>query len=186
MLSPVDEIKARLDIVDFVGTYVQLKRAGANFKANCPFHSEKTPSFMVSKPKQMWYCFGCNEGGDIFKFLIKIEGMDFPEALKLLADKAGVVLSKYDARAQSQKNKLQEIVKTAADFYEAELSGAHGAYAREYLQKRGLSEAIIRQFGLGYAPDSWDALTTVLRDEFKAEEVFAAGLIIRSERNQGF
>src|SRR3989338_3407945 len=186
MLSPVDEIKARLDLVDFVGTYVQLKRAGANFKANCPFHQEKTPSFMVSKPKQIWHCFGCNEGGDIFKFIMKIEGLDFPEALKILADKAGVTLPKYDARAQSQRNTLLEIVKTAAEFYATQFNSPRGQVAQEYLAKRGLSDVIIKQFGLGYAPDSWDTLATALRDKFKAEDVFAAGLLIRSERNQGF
>ena len=159
MQSPVDDIKARLDIVDFIGTYVQLTRAGANFKARCPFHGEKTASFMVSKPKQIWHCFGCNEGGDIFKFLMKIDGLDFPEALKILADKAGVTLPRYDARAQSQKNTLLEIAKKAADFYAAQLQSPKGQLARQYLTKRGLSEAIITQFNLGYAPDSLDALT---------------------------
>lgn len=186
MLSPVDEIKTRLDIVDFIGTYVQLKRAGANFKARCPFHQEKTASFMVSKPKQIWHCFGCNEGGDIFKFLMKIEGLDFPEALKLLADKAGIVLPRYDARAQSQRNTLMEIMKEAMEFYSKELQGSRGKLALEYLKRRGLSDSVISQFNLGYAPDSWDALTTQLRDKYKAEEVFSAGLTIRSERNQGF
>ena len=178
MQSPVEEIKARLDIVEVIGTYVELKRSGANFKARCPFHQEKTPSFMVSKPKQMWYCFGCSEGGDIFKFVMKIDGMEFPEALKLLADKSGVELPRYDARAQSQKNTLMEIVKAATDFYVAQLHEPRGQLARDYLSRRGLSQAIIKQFGLGYAPDTWDALTLSLRDKFKAEEVFAAGMTI--------
>lgn len=186
MQSPVEDIKARLDIVDFIGTYVQLTRAGANFKARCPFHGEKTPSFMVSKPKQIWHCFGCNEGGDIFKFLMKIDGLEFPEALKLLADKAGVVLPRYDARAQSQKNTLLEIVKKAADFYAAQLQSPKGQLARDYLVKRGLTDAVIKQFDLGYAPDSWDALMIHMRDSYKAEDIFSSGLAIRSERNQGY
>ena len=124
---------------------------------------------MVSKPKQRWYCFGaCNEGGDIFKFLMKIEGLDFPEALKILADKAGVVLPRYDKRAESQKNNLLGIMKTAVEFYEQELQGPRGLLAREYLARRGLSDSIIKQFALGYAPDSWDALTGSLRYKFKA------------------
>ncbi|MDO8505948.1 MAG: DNA primase [bacterium] len=182
MQSPVDDIKARLDIVDFIGTYISLTRAGANFKACCPFHGEKTPSFMVSKPKQIWHCFGCNEGGDIFKFLMKIDGLEFPEALKILADKAGVTLPRYDARAQSQKNTLIEIVKKSADFYASQLQSQKGQLAREYLARRGVSEAIVKQFGLGYAPDSWDALTIHMRDSYKADDVFAAGLAIKRER----
>ncbi len=187
MHSPTEEIKAKLDVVDIIGTYAQLTRAGANFKACCPFHSEKTPSFMVSRAKQLWYCFGaCNEGGDIFKFIMKIEGLDFPEALKLLADKAGVALPKYDARVENKKNTLLEIMKAAVDFYAAELSASRGMLAREYLTRRGLTQTVIKQFSLGYAPDLWDALTTAFRDKFKAEDIFAAGLSISREKNQGF
>lgn len=181
--SSTEEIKNRVDIADFIGAYVQLKRAGANFKARCPFHNEKTPSFMVSKAKQLWYCFGaCNEGGDIFKFLMKIEGLDFPEALKILADKAGVALPRYDKRAESKKNTLLEIVKAAAEFYAAQLHEPHAKAAKEYLKARGLSEEIIRQFNLGYAPDAWDSLTSAFRDKFSAPDVFDAGLTIRKER----
>ncbi len=203
MHSPTEEIKAKLDVVDIIGTYAHLTRAGANFKACCPFHSEKTPSFMVSRAKQLWYCFGaCNEGGDIFKFMMKIEGLDFPEALKLLADKAGVVLPKYDARVENKKNTLLEIMKTAVDFYAEQLrvgsglvpdrGGAQGPAlqgakdAWQYLQKRGLTKDVIAQFKLGYAPDSWDALALAFRDKFKPEDIFAAGLSIAREKNQGF
>ncbi|KKU13003.1 MAG: primase protein [Parcubacteria group bacterium GW2011_GWC2_45_7] len=183
MLSSVDEIKIRLDIVDFISTYVQLKRAGANFKALCPFHTEKTPSFMISKAKQMWYCFGCNEGGDIFKFLMKMEGLDFPEALKILADKAGVELPKYDKRLESQKNTLLEILRLAVEFYSKQLHAPAGQSALNYLQRRGLSENVINQFALGYAPDSWDALTNTLRARFKPEDIFAAGLVVKKNRD---
>lgn len=187
MNSPVEEIKNRIDIVDFISTYVQLKRAGANFKAKCPFHNEKTPSFMVSKPKQLWYCFGaCNEGGDIFKFLMKLEGLEFAEALKVLADKAGVVLPKYDKQAESKKSVLLDVMKEATDFYVQQLNSPLGALARDYLTKRGLSETVLKQFKLGYAPDAWDSLSIAFRDKFKPEDVFAAGLAIRSEKRQGF
>ena len=187
MQSPVDEIKARLDIVDVIGTYTQLTRAGANFKARCPFHNEKTPSFMISRAKQLWYCFGaCSEGGDMFKFLMKMEGIEFPEALKILADKAGIALPKYDKQIESKKNTLLDILKGATEFYAKELQGLRGTSARAYLLKRGLSEAIIKQFALGYAPDSWDALNTHMRDLCKAEDLFSAGLSIKRERDQGF
>ena len=186
-MNSTEEIKNRLDIVDFIGNYVQLKRAGTNFKACCPFHNEKSPSFMVSKPKQLWYCFGaCNEGGDIFKFLMKIEGLEFVEALKILADKAGVVLPEYDKRAESKKNILYDVMKVAVDFYVQQLHTSQGALAKNYLIKRGLSEAIIKQFGLGYAPDTWDALMLGLKDKFKDEEIATAGLALRSERSKGF
>lgn len=184
MLSPVEEIKARLDIADFIGTYVQLKRAGANFKANCPFHNEKTPSFMVSRAKQFWYCFGaCGEGGDIFKFVMKMEGLEFPEALKILADKAGITLPKYNKQTESKKNTLRSIVNAATDFYAKQLQETHGVAALKYLKERGLSETIIKTFSLGYAPDSWDALITALRSKYTAEDIFSAGLTIKRERS---
>ncbi len=186
MTSPVEEIKARLDIVDFLGTYAQLKRAGANFKANCPFHNEKTPSFMVSRAKQLWYCFGaCNEGGDIFKFLMKIEGLEFPEALKILADKAGVELPKYDKQFESRKNTLRAILHDAADFYAEALRNQSGAQAHDYLVKRGLTLEVIKSFGLGYAPDSWEGVIRALHPKYTAEDIFAAGLTIKKERGGG-
>ncbi len=186
MSTQVEEIKNRIDIADFIGTYTQLKRAGSNFSARCPFHSEKTPSFMVSRAKQLWYCFGaCQEGGDVFKFLMKIEGLEFPEALKILADKAGIELPKYDKRIESRRNTLLEILKSVTAFYQHELASERGVIAREYLIKRGLTDAVINEFGLGYAPDSWDALTGALHDKFKPEDIVGAGIAIRSERNQG-
>lgn len=182
--SPVEEIKNRLDIVDFINSHVPLKRAGANFAARCPFHNEKTPSFTVSRAKQLWYCFGaCQEGGDIFKFLMKMEGLEFVEALKILADKAGVELPKYDKQAESRKNTLIAVLKAAQEFYAAQLRQSAGAAAGAYLKKRGLTDEVINRFGLGYAPDGWDALTLAFRDKFKAEDIFAAGLTIKRARN---
>ena len=107
--SPIDEIKSRIDIKELLSEYIQLKQAGGNYKALCPFHREKTPSFMVSPERQIWKCFGCGEGGDIFGFVMKMEGLEFPEALRLLAGKAGVTLKQQDPQLSSQKNKLLEI-----------------------------------------------------------------------------
>lgn len=183
MNSPVEEIKNRLDIADFIGTYVQLKRAGANFKANCPFHNEKTPSFMVSRAKQFWYCFGaCSEGGDIFKFVMKMEGLEFPEALKILADKAGITLPKYNKQAENKKNILRDILNAATDFYAKQLHEPHGMEALKYLTGRGLSDAIIKTFSLGYAPDSWDALVKELCGVYAPQDVLDAGLILKKQR----
>ena len=182
--SPTEEIKQRLDIVEVIGAHLPLKRSGVNFVARCPFHSEKTPSFNVSPSKQMWYCFGaCQEGGDMFNFVMKMEGLDFKDALKLLADKAGVVLPEYDKNLENRRGTLLAIVKEAAAKYAAELKGARGSFARDYLKRRGLTDAVIERFGLGYAPDAWDTLTLALRDKFKAEDVFAAGLIIKRARS---
>ncbi|MBU0598213.1 DNA primase, partial [Patescibacteria group bacterium] len=106
----IDEIKSKVDVVDLIQEFIQLKPAGTNnFKANCPFHHEKTPSFMVSRDKQIWHCFGCGEGGDIFGFLMKMEGLEFPEALRILAKKAGVQLQYQDPAISNQKTKLQDI-----------------------------------------------------------------------------
>ena len=110
MPGQVDEIKARLDIVDVIGEYVVLKQAGTNWKAPCPFHQEKTPSFMASRDKQIWHCFGCGEGGDVFSFIQKIENIEFSEALRLLAKKAGVTLVSQNPQLTSRKNRLLDLL----------------------------------------------------------------------------
>lgn len=186
MLSPIDEIKQRLDIVEIVALYVQLKKSGANFKALCPFHTEKTPSFMVSRQKQIWKCFGCDEGGNIFDFLMKIEGLEFGEALKILAQKAGVELPRYDPKLNTLRNSLLNILDAAKDFFRHELNTENGKKAKEYLLRRGLDEETINVFELGYAPNSWDALLRALSKQFKLEDIFTSGLTIRKERGQGF
>ena len=122
MFSQIDEIKSRLDVAEVIGEYLELKPAGhQSFKALCPFHNEKSPSFFVSRDKQIWHCFGCSLGGDVFEFIKRIDGVEFPEALRILAKKAGVVLKREDAAASNQRTKLLAVEETAARFYEKNL-----------------------------------------------------------------
>ncbi|MFA5360642.1 MAG: CHC2 zinc finger domain-containing protein [Candidatus Paceibacterota bacterium] len=177
MLSPLEEIKNKIDIVEIIGQYLKLEKAGANYKALCPFHKEKTPSFFVSPSRQIWHCFGCNCGGDIFTFVMKIENIEFKEALEMLAKKAGVKLTFESPQARSQKQKLIDINKEAAAFFENNLW--QNKEALEYLYERGLREETIKEFHLGWALDDWRSLSDVLiKKEFKPEEIVAAGLAI--------
>lgn len=180
MLSPVEEIKSRLDIAEFIQSYIRLQKTGANFRANCPFHGEKTPSFFVSPARQIWHCFGCGKGGDIFKFVMEIEGHDFPEALKLLAGRAGVVITREDPRLRSEKNRLYEINEEAAKIFETSLSLTPAA--KMYLAKRGLAAETIKTFHVGFSPQSWDfLLNSLTKKGFKKEEIERAGLAIKSQ-----
>lgn len=182
-MDDTEEIKKRIDIVDLIGGYVPLKKAGVNHKALCPFHKEDTPSFMVSPEKQIWHCFGCSEGGDIFTFVQKIDGLDFPDALKLLADRAGVKLKRLDAKLGRQKTKLSDINEAAANLYhQILLRSKAGAKARDYLKKRAIKDQTIRDFQIGYAPNNWEATHKALtsKKNFKPEEIERAGLAIRS------
>ncbi len=182
--SPVEEIKSRLDIADVLSEYIRLIPAGPNFKALCPFHREKTPSFMVSRDKQIWHCFGaCGEGGDIFTFLMKMEGLEFPEALKILAQKAGVQLKKQDPTLANKRTRLMDLVSLAANFYHQSLLKSEQAQAaREYFKRRGLQNETIESFKLGYAPDFSDALNQFLiKKGFKADEIIAAGLAFQRD-----
>jgi len=123
MSSPVEEIKKRVDIVDLIGSYIRLSKAGANFKAVCPFHNEKTPSFYVSPSREIFHCFGCNAGGDVFRFVSMIEGVEFPEALSILAGRAGVVLKREDPRISGERKRLLSLIDDAAKYFESELAG---------------------------------------------------------------
>ncbi|MBD3359086.1 MAG: DNA primase [Candidatus Buchananbacteria bacterium] len=184
--SQTEEIKSKIDLVDLISEYIQIKQAGANWKAPCPFHNEKTPSFMVSREKQIWHCFGCGEGGDAFSFVQKIENVDFPEALKILAQKAGVQLKKLDPQFVSQKTKLMDITKLAANFFhKALLDSQEGKIARDYLAKRELLDSTIKDFQLGYAPDSWDKLLNLLiKKGFKPNDIFLSGLVVKNEKGK--
>lgn len=187
-MDPKDEIKQRVDIAELVGEYVPLKPAGpSRFRGLCPFHTEKTPSFHVSADKQIWHCFGCNEGGDCFAFLMKIEGMDFPEALMHLGKKVGVEVARYDKAETNEKRRLADINELAAKYYRKVLQDAPLAQAaRDYLAKRGISDALAETFGLGFAPDAWDSLTGFLASRgFQPLELEKAGLALRRRDGTG-
>ncbi|MCW5875910.1 MAG: DNA primase [Anaerolineales bacterium] len=186
-MSSIEEIKARIDIADLVSETVQLRRAGKNYTGFCPFHSNtRTPSFIVFAETGTWRCFGqCNEGGDIFKFVMKKEGWDFPEALRRLAERAGVQLrptSPMEQAAKEQHTRLRELLEATATFFRQQLLGEAGKAALAYVQGRGLSDATIETFGLGYAPDSFNALSDYLAERgYNPEEMLEAG--VTSERD---
>lgn len=168
-MSELDEIKNRLDIIDVISGYIKLEKAGANYRARCPFHDEKTASLMVSPSKQIWHCFGCSTGGDMFEFVKKIEGVDFGDALKILAEKAGVELKKYNKntlRDKTERQKISEVLEQALKFFEYYLhKSKKGQRVKEYLIKnRGFSEELIREWKIGYAPDSFDKLSNFLEN----------------------
>jgi DNA primase len=187
-MSVVDEIKERLDIVDVISEYVALKKAGRNYKALCPFHTEKTPSFIVFPDGQRWHCFGaCSTGGDVFTFIQKIENMDFAEALNLLARKAGISLaprSEKQAAEDEQRRRLREINAAAAHyFHHLLLNATAGEKARAYLAQRAIADETIQAFQLGTSLDSWDALIQYLTGKgYELKDLHAAGLIIERER----
>lgn len=179
----LEEIKSRLDIVDFISEYVHLKHAGQNWKGLCPFHSEKTPSFTVSPAKQIYHCFGCNSGGDIFSFLVKYENVSFPEAVSILAKKTGVVLkaSQKDAVQTGEKEVLLNLHKDAAAFYQQHL--ARNERAKQYLNKRGIDVEAQKLFSLGYAPKSWDALLNYLTGKgYKIDAIKKSGLVTQGTK----
>lgn len=182
-MQPSDEIKAKLDIVDVIREYIQLKPAGVNFRAPCPFHHEKTPSFIVSPEKQIWHCFGCGKGGDIFGFITEIEGINFVEALRMLAQKAGVQLKKQDPKLVSERNRLLDIMESASSYYHNLLRQSPQAQnARRYLAERGLTDNSISEWQIGYSADSWDELLNFLKKKGYAEnEIFSAGLSVKKE-----
>ncbi len=190
MSSVIDEIKARIDIVDLVSETVQLRRSGKNYTGFCPFHSNtRTPAFAVFQDTGTWRCFGeCNEGGDIFGYIMKKEGWDFAEALRFLAEKAGVQLkppTPEEQAAAEEHDNLRQLLEDAVTFFRHQLLNTPpGRQALEYLKKRGLRDDTIEAFGLGYAPNSWEALTSHFRSRRVSErELLEAGLV--SERESG-
>jgi DNA primase len=183
-MTAVDEIKARVDLVDVVSEQVSLKKSGRNYKGLCPFHAENTPSFYVFPETQTWHCFGaCGTGGDVFSFVMKRENLDFPEALRLLAQRAGVELSPArprDAEHQKQIDKLFEINAAATAYYHNLLLRADAAeQARAYVAARGLSAETMRQFQLGFAPTAWRSVSDHLLERgYARQDLLEVGLII--------
>lgn len=185
-MSALDEIRSRLSIEEVVAQYVPLKKVGRNYKGLCPFHHEKTPSFIVSPEKQLAYCFGCHKGGDLFTFVKEIEGVEFKEALTLLAEKAGVRLESYapaisqkSATEKDEKQRFYEALEEACQFFERSLRDPEsGRLALEYLKSRGLHDETIRDFRLGFSLDSFDALQNFLLERgFKKRELLLSGLV---------
>jgi len=186
MSTPVDEIKSKLDIIDVIGGYIKLQKSGRNYKAPCPFHSEKTPSFMVSPEKQLWRCFGCNRGGSIFDFIMEMEGVEFGDALRTLAQRAGVELKKVDpklaAEWKTERTRLYEISDLANRFFIKQLESKAGKDIQKYLFNRGLKLKTIKNWQVGYAPSHWQGLLDFLHGRgYSDEEIMKTGLIVKSE-----
>ena len=188
----VEEVRERNDIVDVIGGYVRLKRSGANYIGLCPFHNEKSPSFSVSGTKQMYYCFGCGAGGNVFTFLMEYENYSFVEALKALADRAGIQLPEREysdeARRQAdRKSRLLEVNKEAGRYYYYQLKSDRGAAAWQYLAGRGLTDKTIAHFGLGYAGKSGNELYQYLKGKgYPDELLMQSGLIATDEKRGAF
>jgi len=185
MDSPIEEIKSRLDIVEVVGQYLKLRKTGANFSALCPFHSEKSGSFFVSPTRQTWRCFGCQKGGDMFTFIQEIESVEFGDALRILAGKAGVELKKpslQDKEIKTERQRFYDACELAVRFYERQLQESRtGREAKKYLLDRGLSEESIASWRIGYSPDSWQGLHDFLASEgYDDSEIIGAGLAAAS------
>jgi len=186
----IRQVRDENNILDVISNYVSLKKGGANYKGLCPFHTEKTPSFMVNPSKQIFHCFGCGEGGDVFRFLMRYENMGFPEAVSTLAERCGRALprggkSSEDTKKKREKERIFEVNRAALDFFsEARLrSRSVGGY----LKKRGISRDSIEVFSIGYAPDSWNSLFVHLKSAgFSEAEMEGAGLILRRKDGNGY
>jgi DNA primase len=191
-MSAITEVKQRLDIVEFISEYVTLQKAGRNFKGLCPFHSEKHPSFFVFPEQQSWHCFGaCGTGGDIFSFIMKKEGIDFGQALRVLAQRGGVTLSPREAPSKAEDEKrerLFHINEAATEYYCHTLSATKaGATARNYLTKRNVVPETIKEFRVGFSPDAWETIKNYLLGKGYAEkELVEAGLVIEKEEGGSY
>jgi len=184
MLTPLEEIKAKIDIVDFIRSYIPVHPAGKNFKALCPFHQEKTPSFIISPERQIWHCFGsCGEGGDIIKFLMKYENLEFYEALRVLAEKAGIELKRLNLQDQKEFNVLYEINEKAKIFFKEQL--VKFPAAPDYLKKRALLQSTIEEFEIGFAPAGGENLVLYLINlGYNINDIAKAGLAIKTEKGK--
>lgn len=188
----LDELRSRVDLVELVGQSVNLRRSGENWKALCPFHAEKTPSFMVNPKRGIFHCFGCGAGGDAFGFLMRHDRLSFPEAVRALAQRAGVELPvdqpRPGAQPEGQREGLLRAMTLASRFYEERLwAPGEGERARRYLEARGIDSNVARRFGLGYAPEGWDALLGFMRGQSVSEEILVqVGLVLPRQTGSGF
>ena len=185
----VELIRSKIDIVNLVSSYLPLKKSGKNYKANCPFHSEKTPSFMVSPELQIFKCFGCSLGGDAYRFVMEMEGIEFREALELLADRAGVKLDRARPSGEtSRRQRLLAINHLAGEFFSYLLEKhRYGEKARDYLKSRGIQKESWSRFGLGYAPQSWDSLGNYLqKKDYLITDIVASGLALAKPSGRGY
>ena len=185
-MSVIDEVKQKLDIVEVVNQYITLTKAGRNFKARCPFHEEKTPSFFVFPERQSWHCFGaCGIGGDVFSFVMKQQGIEFGEALRLLAQQAGVTIPSRIERdtKKDERERLYQVNKAAAEFFHDQLLNSPAAAgARDYLVKRGFTAETTTSFQLGFSPDSYEALQKHLKEiGYSEKELLDAGLLVETD-----
>jgi DNA primase len=186
----IDDLRRQADIVRVVGDYVTLKKKGANWMACCPFHQEKTPSFSVNPSKNIFYCFGCSKGGSVFNFVMEVEGLSFPEAVKVVAEKAGVPLPELvdDKRFETKRKEADEVVQLnawASEFWEQQLkeNNAEARAAREYVEGRGLTDETVKTFRLGYAPNSWEALGNYLKSKGAGiGQIERSGLVVKKEQ----
>ncbi len=179
MNSPVEQIKERLNIVDVISSYVKVEKAGANYRARCPFHNEKTPSFFISPARGNFHCFGCSKGGDIFTFVEDIEGIDFANALKILAERAGVTLDRGNVNQKSERSPVYGVMEATVKFYRENL--AKNVEALNYLKHRGLSIESVNKWQIGFAPDGWrNTVSYLLRLGYSLEAIDRAGLVIES------
>lgn len=185
----IDRIRNSIDIVEVLSDYLPLKKSGQNYKGLCPFHSEKTPSFIVSPSKQLYHCFGCGAGGDVFNFLVQYENLSFPETVRILAKKAGIKIEvkTRDPRLKTEKESLLKVNKTAEEYFHKILIGPQGKVTREYLFKRGIKDKTIEDFKLGFSLPAWGGLLTTMGERGYSPEILQkTGLIIPREDRKGY
>lgn len=187
-MDPKEEIKSRVNIAELIGGYIQLKPGGpSSFKGLCPFHAEKTPSFHVSADKGIWRCFGCNEGGDCFSFVMKMEGMDFPEAMRFLGEKVGVEVTRFDSAESNERARLVAINTVASKLYaKILLDHPQAVAARTYIEQRGIPKSLQERFGIGFALDAWDTASAFLQGRgYNETELERSGLSMRRRQGRG-
>ncbi|MBU1876903.1 DNA primase [Patescibacteria group bacterium] len=181
--SPIEEIKNKLNIVEVIGSYIKVQKAGANYRAVCPFHSEKKPSFFISPARQIWHCFGCGLGGDVFAFIKQIEGVEFGDALRILAQRTGVELKRENPKLRTERQRLYEICELTTMFFEKQLESKTGQEVKEYFSNRKVNDESIVKWRLGWSPDSWYGLAEFLRSKgYKNDELVNAGVVIKNDK----